>query len=96
MICNNQRFILAGYRVKDAAVSPLAGHLFVVIGAGGAGKALAYGAKEKGAKVIIANRTYGKFIELLVIPLFKKLLYQVSMLYRSSCMSKSKTRLIMV
>ena len=32
----------------------------VVIGAGGAGKALAYGAKEKGAKVVIANRTYGK------------------------------------
>jgi glutamyl-tRNA reductase len=84
MICNNQRFILAGYRVKDAAVSPLAGRLFVVIGAGGAGKALAYGAKEKGAKVIIANRTYGKFIELLVIPLFKKLLYQVLMLHQSS------------
>jgi 3-dehydroquinate dehydratase/shikimate dehydrogenase len=32
----------------------------VVIGAGGAGKALAYGAKEKGARVVIANRTYGK------------------------------------
>lgn len=39
--------------------SPLAGKLFVVIGAGGAGKALAYGAKEKGARVVIANRTYG-------------------------------------
>ncbi|KAI4317661.1 hypothetical protein L6164_025512 [Bauhinia variegata] len=38
--------------------SPLAGKLFVVIGAGGAGKALAYGAKEKGARVVIANRTY--------------------------------------
>lgn len=75
MIYNNLRFILAGYRVKDAAVSPLAGRHFVVIGAGGAGKALAYGAKEKGAKVVIANRTYGKFIELLVIPLFQKLLW---------------------
>jgi len=32
----------------------------VVIGAGGAGKALAYGAKEKGARVVIANRTYGE------------------------------------
>ncbi|RWW29859.1 hypothetical protein GW17_00005598 [Ensete ventricosum] len=42
-------------------VSPLAGKVFVVIGAGGAGKALAYGAKEKGAKVVIANRTYGNF-----------------------------------
>jgi len=39
--------------------SPLAGKTVVVIGAGGAGKALAYGAKEKGAKVVIANRTYG-------------------------------------
>lgn len=30
-----------------------------MIGAGGAGKALAYGAKEKGARVVIANRTFG-------------------------------------
>ncbi|CAI0466630.1 unnamed protein product [Linum tenue] len=44
--------------------SPLAGKLFVVIGAGGAGKALAYGAKEKGAKVVIANRTYDRAKEL--------------------------------
>ena len=40
-------------------MSPLAGKLFIVIGAGGAGKALAYGAKEKGARVVIANCTYG-------------------------------------
>ncbi|KAL6526524.1 hypothetical protein OROGR_015614 [Orobanche gracilis] len=40
--------------------SPLAGKLFIVIGAGGAGKALAYGAKEKGARVVIANRTYDR------------------------------------
>lgn len=45
---------------SGTVVSPLAGKLFVVIGAGGAGKALAYGAKEKGARVVIANRTYGK------------------------------------
>ncbi|XP_009624049.1 bifunctional 3-dehydroquinate dehydratase/shikimate dehydrogenase, chloroplastic-like isoform X3 [Nicotiana tabacum] len=44
--------------------SPLAGKLFVVIGAGGAGKALAYGAKEKGARVVIANRTYERAREL--------------------------------
>ncbi|KAJ0975637.1 hypothetical protein J5N97_017602 [Dioscorea zingiberensis] len=37
---------------------PLDGRIFVVIGAGGAGKALAYGAKAKGARVVIANRTY--------------------------------------
>lgn len=44
--------------------SPLADKLFVVIGAGGAGKALAYGAKEKGARVVIANRTYDRAREL--------------------------------
>ncbi|KAI8566121.1 hypothetical protein RHMOL_Rhmol02G0015100 [Rhododendron molle] len=44
--------------------SPLAGKLFVVIGAGGAGKALAYGAKEKGARVVIANRTYDRAKEI--------------------------------
>ncbi|RZC43557.1 hypothetical protein C5167_036514 [Papaver somniferum] len=44
--------------------SPLEGKLFVVIGAGGAGKALAYGAKAKGAKVVIANRTYERSREL--------------------------------
>ncbi|KAM0954297.1 putative shikimate dehydrogenase, 3-dehydroquinate dehydratase [Dioscorea sansibarensis] len=55
---------IRGSRVKDSAVSPLAGKLFVVIGAGGAGKALAYGAKEKGARVVIANRTYERAREL--------------------------------
>ncbi|KAI4345495.1 hypothetical protein L6164_012613 [Bauhinia variegata] len=51
-----------GLRVKhhgnSTTGSPLAGKLFVVIGAGGAGKALAYGAKEKGARVVIANQVY--------------------------------------
>jgi len=40
--------------------SPLYGKLFVVIGAGGAGKALAYGGKQKGARIVVANRTYGE------------------------------------
>lgn len=31
----------------------------MVIGAGGAGKALAYGGMEKGARVVVANRTLG-------------------------------------
>ncbi|KAL8034546.1 hypothetical protein ABFS82_12G034800 [Erythranthe guttata] len=55
-----------GLRENGASgpVSPLAGKLFVVIGAGGAGKALAYGAKEKGARVVIANRTYERAKEL--------------------------------
>ncbi|XP_021742372.1 bifunctional 3-dehydroquinate dehydratase/shikimate dehydrogenase, chloroplastic-like [Chenopodium quinoa] len=37
---------------------------FVVIGAGGAGKALAYGGKAKGAKVVIANRTLASAVDL--------------------------------
>ncbi|GAV63392.1 DHquinase_I domain-containing protein/Shikimate_DH domain-containing protein/Shikimate_dh_N domain-containing protein [Cephalotus follicularis] len=57
-----------GLRVKHGISStdssPLAGKVFVVIGAGGAGKALAYGAKEKGATVVIANRTYDRAREL--------------------------------
>ncbi|CAI7838809.1 unnamed protein product [Closterium sp. NIES-54] len=44
----------------EASSSPLAGRLFVVVGAGGAGRALAFGAKERGADVIITNRSYGK------------------------------------
>ncbi|KAK6911475.1 SDH, C-terminal [Dillenia turbinata] len=43
---------------SNGSTSPLAGRLFVVLGAGGAGKSLAYGAKEKGARVIVANRTF--------------------------------------
>ncbi|KGN62101.1 bifunctional 3-dehydroquinate dehydratase/shikimate dehydrogenase, chloroplastic [Cucumis sativus] len=52
------------YTGSPLSGSPLFGRLFVVIGAGGAGKALAYGAKEKGAKVMIANRTYERAKEL--------------------------------
>ncbi|KAG2629710.1 bifunctional 3-dehydroquinate dehydratase/shikimate dehydrogenase, chloroplastic-like isoform X1 [Panicum virgatum] len=51
-------------QLTDPTTSPLAGRLFVVIGAGGAGKALAYGAKEKGARVVIANRTFARAQEL--------------------------------
>ncbi|KDP40034.1 hypothetical protein JCGZ_02032 [Jatropha curcas] len=50
--------------ISSTAGSPLAGKLFVVVGAGGAGKALAYGAQEKGARVVIANRTYDRAREL--------------------------------
>ncbi|KAK9146826.1 hypothetical protein Sjap_006729 [Stephania japonica] len=53
------------HNLKGETGSPLAGKLFVIIGAGGAGKALAYGAKEKGARVVIANRTYGEILRLL-------------------------------
>lgn len=51
---------LKGSLENNSNASPLSGRLFVVIGAGGAGRALAYGAKEKGARVVIANRTLGK------------------------------------
>ena len=50
---------MAATQQTHSTVAPLAGRLFVVIGAGGAGKALAYGAKDKGARVEIANRTFG-------------------------------------
>ncbi|KAJ8475719.1 hypothetical protein OPV22_019446 [Ensete ventricosum] len=53
-----------GIRGKDASISPLVGKTFIVIGAGGAGKALAYGARENGAKVVIANRSYERAREL--------------------------------
>ncbi|KAJ6359871.1 hypothetical protein OIU77_003972 [Salix suchowensis] len=39
----------------NSGASPLSGKLFVVLGAGGAGKSLAYGA----ARVVVANRTFG-------------------------------------
>uniref|UniRef100_A0ACD5VF43 Uncharacterized protein n=2 Tax=Avena sativa TaxID=4498 RepID=A0ACD5VF43_AVESA len=55
---------IGGPGSKDAAVSPLAGRLIVVVGAGGAGKAIAYGAKKKGARVVVANRTYEKAVTL--------------------------------
>jgi 3-dehydroquinate dehydratase/shikimate dehydrogenase len=35
---------------------PLQGKSFLVVGAGGAGRALAFGAASRGAKVLIANR----------------------------------------
>lgn len=55
---------LRGSNGTSASSSPLAGKLFVVMGAGGAGKALAYGGYEKGARVVVANRTFGKAQEL--------------------------------
>lgn len=40
----------------SAGASPLQGKAVCVVGAGGAGRALAFGAASKGAKVLIANR----------------------------------------
>ncbi|CAK7348231.1 unnamed protein product [Dovyalis caffra] len=39
---------------------PLSGKTFVLIGAGGAGRALAFGAKSRGARVIIFNRNFDR------------------------------------
>lgn len=40
--------------------SPLEGLKVLVVGAGGAGRALAFGAQQKGAQVLVANRTDGE------------------------------------
>ena len=46
------------------AVTPLADKHVLLLGAGGAAKALAYGLLEKGAKLTIANRTLARATEL--------------------------------
>ncbi|GLU07447.1 hypothetical protein SLE2022_244060 [Rubroshorea leprosula] len=43
---------------NGAQTSPLYGKIFVLVGAGGAGRALAFGAKGRGARVFIFNRNY--------------------------------------
>lgn len=47
---------MAGRPVRSDEASPLEGQSALVLGAGGAGKALAYGLHERGARVIIADR----------------------------------------
>lgn len=39
--------------------SPLKGKLFVLVGAGGAGRALAFGAKSRGARIVVFDIDYG-------------------------------------
>ncbi|GAX76080.1 hypothetical protein CEUSTIGMA_g3523.t1 [Chlamydomonas eustigma] len=41
----------------EGSVSPLWGKTFLVLGAGGAGRALAFGAASRGARVLITNRS---------------------------------------
>lgn len=45
-----------GAEASASKQSPLHGKTFVVLGAGGAGRALAFGAANRGARVVIANR----------------------------------------
>ncbi|KAA8549214.1 hypothetical protein F0562_000898 [Nyssa sinensis] len=47
-----------GVNGEASHTSPLAGKVFVLVGAGGAGRALAFGAKSRGARVVIFNRNY--------------------------------------
>lgn len=47
------------HNLEESSVSPLAGKLFVLVGAGGAGRAMAFGARSKGARVVIFNRNFG-------------------------------------
>jgi len=51
-------------RLCEASLSPLRGRTVVVVGAGGAGRALAFGAASRGARVVVANRTLAKAEEL--------------------------------
>ena len=48
-----------GKRIDCYIKSPIVGKTFVLVGAGGAGRALAFGAKSRGAQVVIFNRNYG-------------------------------------
>lgn len=51
---------VANGQVSNA--SPLAGKLFVLVGAGGAGRAIAFGARSRGARLVIFNRSFGKIL----------------------------------
>ena len=51
---------MAGNGLGNGDSSPLNGKQVVVIGAGGAARALAFGAASRGAQVIVANRTADK------------------------------------
>ncbi|PON57195.1 Pentafunctional AroM protein [Parasponia andersonii] len=44
--------------IVSHASSPISGKIFVLVGAGGAGRALAFGAKDRGAQIVIFNRNY--------------------------------------
>ncbi|CAM8919403.1 unnamed protein product [Rhodiola kirilowii] len=50
--------LIASGIASSGSGSPLAGKLFVVMGAGGAGKALAFGGMVKGARVVVANQPF--------------------------------------
>lgn len=51
---------------KAFFASPLTGKQFVVVGAGGAGRAIAFGAKSRAARVIIFDIDFGKYSMMLI------------------------------
>ncbi|KAL3516187.1 hypothetical protein ACH5RR_023089 [Cinchona calisaya] len=51
---------LGGLRNGSALPSPLNGRLFVLVGAGGAGRALAFGAKSRGARVVVFDINFDR------------------------------------
>jgi len=58
------RAIELGLGADPTSADSLAGLTVVVVGAGGAGRAVAFGAKAKGASVVVANRSIGRAEEL--------------------------------
>ena len=54
-LATNDRHQIRGC-LCDAGGSALKGKRVIVVGAGGAGRALAFGAVERGAKVLVCNR----------------------------------------
>lgn len=40
--------------------APLDGKMFVLVGAGGAGRALAFGARSRGARVVVFDIDFGR------------------------------------
>lgn len=61
-ICNFGTYAEKGCTSEEElSVSPVNGKLFVLAGAGGAGRALAFGAKSRGARVIIFDIDFGLY-----------------------------------
>jgi D-arabinose 1-dehydrogenase-like Zn-dependent alcohol dehydrogenase len=60
LLCRSSTLMLSLVADVSNKKSPLEGLKVLVVGAGGAGRALAFGAQQKGAQVLIANRTDGE------------------------------------
>lgn len=54
-----------GLNDRCCHLSPLTGKQFVLVGAGGAGRALAFGAKLRGAHVVVFDIDFGRKLALM-------------------------------